>query len=90
MITPCLADRGAGDPGAFTVLFLGRWHTRSPTSNFRLGLSSWFVDLGAGDIGLEVEVMWDIRSVAEWVIESRVIPESELQEQLDMLYHEIG
>ena len=37
-----------------------------------------------------VKVMWDIRSVAEWVIESRVIPESELQEQIDMLYHEIG
>ena len=33
-----------------------------------------------------VKVMWDIRSVAEWVIESRVIPESELQEQIDMLY----
>ena len=55
-MTPCLADNGAGEPGAFTVLFLGRWQTRSPTSNFRLGLSSWFVDLGAGDIGLEVEV----------------------------------
>ena len=37
-----------------------------------------------------VEVLWDIRAVAEWVIESRVIPESELQEQIDMLYHEIG
>tara|TARA_R100000406_G_scaffold46336_1_gene31157 strand:- start:238 stop:543 length:306 start_codon:yes stop_codon:yes gene_type:complete len=37
-----------------------------------------------------VKVMWDIRSVAEWVIESRVIPESDLQEQIDMLYHEVG
>ena len=37
-----------------------------------------------------VKVMWDIRSVAEWVIESRVIPESELQQQIDMLYHEVG
>ena len=37
-----------------------------------------------------VKVKWDIRSVAEWVIEFRVIPESELQERIDMLYHEEG
>ena len=33
-----------------------------------------------------VKVMWDIRSVAEWVIEFRVIHESRAQEQIDMLY----
>ena len=36
-----------------------------------------------------LKVKWDIRSVAESVMQFRVIPESELKKQLDLLYHEI-
>jgi|TARA_S200002703_G_scaffold87480_2_gene75374 hypothetical protein len=35
-----------------------------------------------------LKVKWDIRSVAESVMQFRVIPESELEMQLELFYHE--
>ena len=71
------ANLNAAKPKVGTIVAIEQRKQRAKNSKTGFSIRSY------------VSVKWDIRAVAESVMESRVIHESELEKETQMLLHEI-